>query len=398
MEKSSQLHRFQRSIYIFSTILVVICLLLVALPTLAQDSSSSSSSQTTTQTTPPSSTGGIKANPGADKGSTPVPEAKPDFWHQQYLLGDWGGERTKLAEQYGVTFDFFYVTDMLYAENARIQDGGAGWNRVRGTMDIDFGKLAGVKNLFFHVTGLWQGGPNLGANYLGSISNPSGPVSARTEILDSYWLEYDMLDQKVAFRFGQFASMDIYGLQPYGGAFLMEPLDYGFNNRFNDYASFDPASGTRCADSGEADAVDVFQRRLRFQGNRNPYVQDPNGFHFVKTNSGVLSDEIGFVHDQVPNPKNADKKRYPRTVRLWIDVQRRKVRQLLLQSDIASCVLPAGHFRVLHQPAVLLALHRQLRDVRDGKPGNLPPEAKLEPRHGCSLWYRMVAECNPTTS
>ena len=52
-----------------------------------------------------------------------------------------------------------------------------------------------------------------------------------------------MLDQKVAFRFGQFASMDIYGLQPYGGAFLMEPLDYGFNNRFNDYASFDPASG-----------------------------------------------------------------------------------------------------------------------------------------------------------
>ena len=31
-------------------------------------------------------------------------------------------------------------------------------------------------------------------------------------------------------------------------------------------------------------------------GNRNPYVQDPNGFHFVKHNSGVFSDEVGFDH------------------------------------------------------------------------------------------------------
>ncbi len=310
MEKSSRLHRFERNIFVLSTILFVICLLLVALPAVAQDTSSSSSNQTTTQTTPPSSTGGIKANPGTDKGSTPVPEAKPDFWHQQYLLGDWGGERTKLAEQYGVTFDFFYVTDMLYADNARVKDGGAGWNRVRGTMDIDFGKLAGVKGLFFHVTGLWQGGPNLGADYLGSISNPSGLVSARTEILDSYWLEYDMLDQKVAFRFGQFASMDIYGLQPYGGAFLMEPLDYGFNNRFNDYASFDPASGPGMQIQVKPTPWMYF-RGAYTSGNRNPYVQDPNGFHYVKANSGVLSDEIGFVHDQIPNPKNADQKRYP---------------------------------------------------------------------------------------
>src|ERR1700759_347725 len=55
----------------------------------------------------------------------------------------------------------------------------------------------------------------------------------------------------------------------------------------------------------------MYFRGAYTSGNRNPYVQDPNGFHFVKANSGVLSDEIGFVHDQVPNPKNADKKRYP---------------------------------------------------------------------------------------
>jgi porin len=308
MATSRQLHRFKNVNPIF-LFLILISLLLLALPAATQDSSSSSSQATTQQTTPPS-TGGIKANPGKDKGITPVPESKPDFWHQQYLLGDWGGARTKLAEEKGVTFDFFYVTDMLDATSARIKTGGAAWNRVRGTMDIDFGKLAGVKGLFFHVTGLWQGGPNLGADYLGSISNPSGLVSARTEILDSYWLEYDMLDQKVAFRFGQFASMDIYGLQPYGGAFLMEPIDYGFNNRFNDYASFDPASGPGVQIQVKPVPWMYFKGAYT-SGNRNPYVQDPNGFHFVKANSGVLSDEIGFVHDQNPASTPAGKKRYP---------------------------------------------------------------------------------------
>ena len=30
---------------------------------------------------------------------------------RQYLFGDWGGERTALAEK-GITFDFFYISDM----------------------------------------------------------------------------------------------------------------------------------------------------------------------------------------------------------------------------------------------------------------------------------------------
>jgi carbohydrate-selective porin OprB len=30
---------------------------------------------------------------------------------QQYLFGDWGGKRSKLAEK-GVNFDFFYIADL----------------------------------------------------------------------------------------------------------------------------------------------------------------------------------------------------------------------------------------------------------------------------------------------
>ena len=294
MATSRQLRRFETSKPIFLTFLLILCLLLVAPSAIAQKQ-------------------GIETGPGHDQAAapaTPTPApADKSFWNQQYLLGDWGGTRTKLAEEKGVTFDFFYVADFLATPSAAVKTGAAGWNRVRGTMDIDFGKLAGWKGLTFHVTGLWQGGPNLGADYLGSISNPSGLVSARTEILDSYWLQYAMLDDKVEFKFGQFASMDEYGLQPYGGSFLIEPIDYGFGNRFNDYASFDPASGPGVSLKVKP-ASWMYFKAAYTSGNRNPYYQDPNGFHFVKHDSGVLSDELGFDVNQ-PNPKAPKDKYYP---------------------------------------------------------------------------------------
>jgi len=232
--------------------------------------------------------------------------------HEKYLLGDWGGARTRLEEEKGVKFEFRYTGDFLYAENGRYQDGGAGWNRMRGTMWIDFGKLIGpsAKNWSFFVTGLWQGGPNLGADYLGSISNPSTLVSARTEILDSYWLQYATSDQKVKVQFGQLASLDYYGLPPWIWQYLEEPLSYGFQNRFNDYASFDPASGP-----GVRLEVDpypwMYFSGAYTSGNRNPYVQDPNGFHYVKANSGVISDNVGFKINQPGTGKTAKEKYYP---------------------------------------------------------------------------------------
>jgi len=228
--------------------------------------------------------------------------------NRKYLLGDWGGERSKLEEK-GVVFDFFYISDMLYAKNGRHQDGGAAWNRTRGTMDLDLGKLAGLKGLTFHVTGLWQGGPNLGGSYLGSISNPSGLVSARTEILDSYWLAYTMADGKVTLRAGQFASMDFYGLCQQCVHYLLEPLNYGFENRFNDYASFDPASGPGV--QLQVDPYPWLSYSVGYtSGNRDPYKADPNGFHFVKQDSGVLSDSVTIKINQ-PGPGVVKEKYYP---------------------------------------------------------------------------------------
>jgi porin len=217
------------------------------------------------------------------------------FMHRKYLLGDWGGERTKLADE-GVTFDLIYIADFLGNPTGGNTSAGA-WNRVRGTMDIDFGKLAGAKGLTMHVTGLWQGGVNLGGQYLGSVANPSGLVSAHTTRLDSYWLQQELFNGKLTVRGGQFAGQDFYGVQYYGREYLMEPLDYALGNLFSAYESFDPASGP-AVDIKIAPVKQVYLRSAYMSGNRNPYGYNATGVPFTWKNSGLIINELGFMVQQ----------------------------------------------------------------------------------------------------
>jgi len=54
---------------------------------------------------------------------------------QRYLLGNWGGKRVSLAEK-GVTFDFFYISDMQATPNWWNSTnsswlGKSSWNQIR---------------------------------------------------------------------------------------------------------------------------------------------------------------------------------------------------------------------------------------------------------------------------
>jgi porin len=69
------------------------------------------------------------------------------------LFGDFGGKRSSLAAR-GVTFDFFFVADLQANPVGGLKQTEAGWGRIRGTMDIDFGRLTDWNGLTFHVTGL----------------------------------------------------------------------------------------------------------------------------------------------------------------------------------------------------------------------------------------------------
>ncbi|HVJ06591.1 MAG TPA: carbohydrate porin [Candidatus Saccharimonadales bacterium] len=196
----------------------------------------------------PATTDSAVATPlPADPQSSTSPAVAPApsgmaFMHQDYML-NWGPERQRLADK-GLTFNFFYITDAFgdprRPEGAR--DTFNNWNRIRGTVDVDFGKFSSAKGLNFHVTGLWQNGSNMG-NVIGSIANPSGLVSFHQFRVDSIWLQQKFGHDKVIVTAGLLAAQDFYGLQEYGGSFLIEPLDYNFGNMGNVRASYDPSSG-----------------------------------------------------------------------------------------------------------------------------------------------------------
>src|SRR5260370_5090153 len=105
---------------------------------------------------------------------------------RKYLFGDWGGERSALAEK-GVTFDFFYITDMQANPSGGMQQTYAGWERIRGTVDINFDKMIQWQGLSFHATGVWQSGGNLGGK-TGVLSKPGEWGSQPSTWLHSSWV------------------------------------------------------------------------------------------------------------------------------------------------------------------------------------------------------------------
>jgi porin len=216
-----------------------------------------------------------------------------------HMFGDWNGERTALANR-GVTFDFISVNDLLLDTNKHV----ANWSRVRGTVDVNFGKADLVPGLTFHMTALWQGGGNLGT-YIGSIANPSSLVSSDTLRLDSWWFEKALANNRLFIRAGQFAGLDFYGDQQQGNSFIIEPLGYALGNLFPaDYESFDPA-GTPAAEVRYVPSRHLYLKSAIFSGNRNPYHDDINGLNFKFRDTPVIASEVGYLVD--PTSSSATK-------------------------------------------------------------------------------------------
>ena len=224
----------------------------------------------------------------SDDGST-LPEMRP----RQYLFGDWGGKRTALEEK-GVKLDFFYIADLEANPSGGMEQTKAGWERIRGTIDINFDQMMKWQGFRFHATGLWQVGANLGAK-IGTLANPSDLVSAHTTRLDSFWLEQNFLNSKIRLRAGQLAGLDFYGNQEYGGSWLIEPMGYAFGNLFTSiFESFNPA-GTPGAEARFTPTRNFYLKTAVMAGNRDPYKQDPTGFHFQIRDIPDFLFETGFL-------------------------------------------------------------------------------------------------------
>ena len=211
--------------------------------------------------------------------------------HGQHL-GDWGGERTRLLER-GVKFDLHYVSDSLANVKSKQAERFTSWNRFRGTVDIDFGRLTGVEGLYFHATGLWQGGGNLG-DYLGLLTSPSGMSSANTCRLDSWWIEKRWFSERVVIRAGQFAEQDFYGAQHDAASYIFEPMGYALGNLFTDFEPFDPPS-TPAFEVRVAPFEHFYIKSMVEAEDRNPFAHNSTGFVPQFRGVPVSVSEIGFT-------------------------------------------------------------------------------------------------------
>jgi carbohydrate-selective porin OprB len=242
---------------------------------------------------------------------------------REYLFGNWNGLRTDL-EKRGIVFDFESANDNMWVLHGGASNQGTAWERIRGTFDVDFGKLSGIAGLKFHATALWQTGDNVGAN-LNSYANPSSIDSVHVFRMDSYWIQDTFAQDKVTVRLGQMAGWDFYGTQEYGADFMIEPLGYAFGNMFNNvYLTYNPA-GVPAAQVllDTAKKTDTGRRGLYaeaglFSGNRNPYVQDPTGLEFKIKNSPVVAAELGYLIDATTSAEQ----RLPRRRKLYPGIYR----------------------------------------------------------------------------
>ncbi len=212
-----------------------------------------------------------------------------------HLFGEWDGKRQRLLDR-GLDIDLQYISDSLWNVRSVQKERLASWNRVRGTVDIDFSKLTHTPGLFFHITAPWQTGGNLGA-YLGTIAQPSGMASANSFRLDSWWFEERVSKERIVFRLGQFAAQDFYGTQHFGASFITEPLDYALGNLNATYETFDPPS-TPAAELRLIPLKHLYVKSMVYAADRIPYAHNQTGF--VPQFRGAASNvsEIGWSPGQ----------------------------------------------------------------------------------------------------
>lgn len=241
------------------------------------------------------------ANPEVEPEAAHQTPESGNVWRRKYLLGDWNGTRTRL-ENKGVIFDVYYTDDALGNPQ-----GGRGdfavWGRIRASADVDFSKFTPDKDLTFHATGLWQYGVDLSSQYTLTAVDSSSLPSAHTLRLDSYFLQQYLLHHKVAIRAGQIAAYDSYGDSEYGASFINLALGYAHSNLNSAaFLSFNPA-GVPAFELKVLPTDHFYVKGMVLSEERNPYVQDPNGFSF-HLGGPVFAGEAGYMHDP-PKPPGA---------------------------------------------------------------------------------------------
>jgi porin len=242
----------------------------------------------------------VQAGP-SDKEITPVVEQKmPSFWDQQYMLGDWGGERTRL-EKKGVSFDINDIGD-FQADVAGSQTHHATYfGRFRASTDIDFNKLANFDGEFFS-SWIWQYGPNLSGQYLHTNTLTSSIAGEDSLRIDQLWYQQGFADNMFKVKLGQVAAVNEFGATDFFDILFNDELGYAPNALFPTKQPFSPAGKPGIILWGDLSDLTpgLYAKAGAFTAYNNPYYPDAHGFNYGDdfNHGAVGSFEIGYMEQK----------------------------------------------------------------------------------------------------
>ena len=159
--------------------------------------------------------------------------------NQQYMLGDWGGERSKLADE-GVTFDINDIGDLQSDVTGSQEHRSIYFGRFRASSDVDFNKLANFDGEFF-VSAIAQYGQNLSADYLHVNTLTSSIAGVQSERMDQLWYQQGLFHDLLKVKVGQVAAVNEFGATDFFDIFFNDELGYAPNAIFTTKQPFSPS-------------------------------------------------------------------------------------------------------------------------------------------------------------
>ena len=229
---------------------------------------------------------------------------KPDFWHQQYLFGDWGGKRTELEKE-GITFDFNNIGDFLTDVTGSQVHHATYFGRFRFTTDIDFNKLAGFDGEFF-FSPIWQYGQNLSGQYLHVNTLTSSIAGTNSVRIDQLWYQQGLFNHMMTVKLGQVAPVNEFGATDFFDILFNDELGYAPNAIFPTREPFSPAGKPGVIVWGDLSPITpgLYIKGGVFTAYDDPYHPDGNGVGYGDDfNNGIAAAfEVGYKEQNTSYP------------------------------------------------------------------------------------------------
>lgn len=146
--------------------------------------------------------GSSRAGETPTVGNTPATASGIERWFSQdYMLGDWGGLRTDLAQQ-GVEFEFFYLGSVPGNVSGGIKEGAVYEHALLLALDLDFEKLISWKGASFHGSYVWLEGDPFSSTYVGDLNKTNLVDFPEAFRMWELYLQQQLFDGKVTLKAG----------------------------------------------------------------------------------------------------------------------------------------------------------------------------------------------------